>query len=96
MFSAWTSQQDRLKKINSLDPALAIWQNVVNRSTCLIRNYRAFSATLKPRPSTIRTTHAFGCSATILSFRSLTLPMLQSPLELSTFLSLFWLNWKFV
>ena len=37
------------------------------------------------RPSPIRTTHAFGCSATILSSPSLMLPILQHPSELSTF-----------
>ena len=80
----------------SLDPAAAIRQNVVNRSTCLLHNYRAISAVAKPRSYTIRTTHAFGCSATILSFPSLMVPMLQSPPELSTFFSPFWLNWKIV
>ena len=71
----------------SLDSAPTLRQNLRNRSKCTLHHYSVFSATFNPRPSTIRTTHAFGCSATILSFPSLIPPILQSPPELSTFLS---------
>jgi hypothetical protein len=71
----------------SLDSAPALRQNFINRSKCTLHQYSVFSVTFNPRPSTIRTTHAFGCSATILSFPSLMLPILQSPTELSTFFS---------
>ena len=44
-----------------LDPATALRQNFTNRSKCTLHYYMAFSPTANPRPSTIRTTHAFGC-----------------------------------
>jgi len=72
----------------SLDSDAVLRQSFRDRPKCTLHQYSVFSATFNPRPSTIRTTHAFGCSATILSFPSLIPLILQSPPELSTFFRL--------